>query len=90
MSSGRVEEIYIFPHRGRGAESLQMVEANVGDGLEGDHRRHHNRQVSLLSSEAWEQVVVDLGVELEPVMRRANPLVSGVDLVATSHSSNTP
>ena len=48
MSQGRVEEIFIFPNRGDEAQSVQMVEALVGDGLDGDHRRHHNRQVSLI------------------------------------------
>ena len=83
MSQGRVEEIYIFPNRGEEAQSVQMVKALVGNGPEGDHRRHHNRQVSLLSREVWLETTAELGVELEPAVRRANLLVSGMDLSAT-------
>lgn len=86
MSQGRVEEILIYPCRGGEAASLQIVEALVGDGLDGDHRRHHNRQVSLLSREMWQQATADLGVELQPSARRANLITSGVDLSAALSS----
>ena len=83
MSQARVEAIFIYPYRGKSAQSIKEVEAVVGHGLAGDHRRHQNRQVSLLSREAWEETMVELGARLDSQARRANLLVRESDLSTT-------
>ena len=39
------------------------------------------RQVTLLAREAWDAACSQLGVELDPSLRRANLLIEGIDLV---------
>jgi len=52
----------------------------VGRGLETENRPLGKRSVTLLSAESWVDVCKDLGVELPWYTRRANFLVSGLDL----------
>ena len=51
-----------------------------GDGLENNAHRGGKRQVTLLSAEAWDEVTAELGEQIDPSLRRANLLVSGIDL----------
>lgn len=49
-------------------------------GIEGNVDRSKRRQVTLLERETWDRVMGELGGSLDPSMRRANLLVSGVAL----------
>lgn len=49
-------------------------------GIEGNADLGGRRQVTLIASERWDRVDADLGTEVDPVLRRANLLVSGIDL----------
>lgn len=51
-----------------------------GQGMEGSVGRSRRRQVTLLTREAWEAATSALGITLDPSLRRANLLVSGIDL----------
>lgn len=57
--------------------------AIAGKGLEGDHAHGGQRQVTLLSLEAWEAAASTLDTELSPACRRANIVVSGLNLLDT-------
>lgn len=67
---------------------MQEIETGVislDAGLEGDHKglRFPNRQITVLSREAWTAALADLGIapeELAWTARRANLLVESVDL----------
>lgn len=80
---GMVAAIYLYPERGSKAVEVTSVEANPEKGLKGDQNRSVRRQVTVISLEAWEKAIAELGVELPPSTRRANILVSGIDLAAT-------
>lgn len=62
-----------------------VAEATVvaGQGLEGSVDRSRRRQITLLSREAWTQCMLELDGEADPARRRANILVSGLDLAHT-------
>src|SRR5688572_12994990 len=55
----------------------------AGQGMEGSVGRSRRRQVTLLAREAWESATAELGRDPGPGSRRANFLISGIDLADT-------
>lgn len=49
-------------------------------GLDGNANRGGRRQVTLITRERWDELMRDLGASLPPEARRANLLISGLDL----------
>lgn len=82
MAAAILHKIYIYPIQDGPCEEREICEALPATGLAGDRRRPQRRSVTLLSSEVWADTTASLGVELSPATRRANLLVSGVDLQA--------
>lgn len=66
--------------RGGPMDPVSRASLRAGRGLEGSADFGGRRQVTLLSEERWKQIAAALGVRLDPALRRANLLVSGVDL----------
>ena len=54
-----------------------MVE---GRGIEGNANQGGKRQVTIISKEMWEKLMDEVGGDQDPASRRANLMVSGVDL----------
>jgi MOSC domain-containing protein YiiM len=52
----------------------------TGRGLEGNADQGGRRQVTLLGKERWAEADATMGTEVDPSIRRANLLVSGIDL----------
>ncbi len=69
------------------AEMLEIraVAVTPERGVAGDYRgRPHDRQVTVLSLEAWQRACRDINVDLHWTTRRANLLVTGVEFGAHS------
>ena len=82
-SIGRLEAIWLKrAHRGK-MDAVQKAELIVGQGLADSVDRSRRRQVSLLEREVWERATSVLGASLDAGARRANLLVSGVELMRT-------
>jgi MOSC domain-containing protein YiiM len=62
------------------AERATLV---AGRGIAGNANQGGTRQVTLLAREKWAELMTQLGADLEPRARRANLVVSGVDLENT-------
>jgi MOSC domain-containing protein YiiM len=61
-------------------EERQQITITTVAGLEGDFRgSNENRQVSVLSSAAWQAVCDELGQAIPWTVRRANLLVEGLE-----------
>ena len=75
--------IYLRPAARLAVRSVTSAEAIAGVGLEGDHTTSGKRQVSLLSREAWNEACAELGQDVDPIVRRANLLVEGINLPET-------
>jgi MOSC domain-containing protein YiiM len=77
---GRVEQIFIKRVK-RGpmdpASEATLVEKR---GILGNANQGGRRQVTLLSKERWDSLMQALGADLDPRTRRANLVLSGVDL----------
>jgi MOSC domain-containing protein YiiM len=80
---GRVERLWVKrAHRGA-MDARESIELVAGRGVEGSADRGGRRQVTILEREVWEALVRELGSDAGPETRRANVLVSGIDLRAS-------
>jgi MOSC domain-containing protein YiiM len=76
---GQLERIWIKrAHRG----PMDPADVAVLDegGLRGNANYSGLRHVTVISAERWAELVATLGADVDPSARRANLLVSGVDL----------
>jgi MOSC domain-containing protein YiiM len=81
--AGRLEAIWIKrAHRGPmdPAESVRLV---AGRGLAGNADQGRRRQVTLIERERWEQLMRELDSSVSPSARRANLMLSGIQLANT-------
>ena len=81
--SGTLEAIWLKRGDGAPMDPVTTAIARDGSGLEGNLNQGGRRQVTLLSLEAWELVQEQLDLRLDPSVRRANLLISGIDLEAS-------
>ncbi len=66
-------------HRGP-MDPVQSCRALSSRGLEGNADQGGRRQVTVVESEVFDQVSGELGRSVDPIVRRANLLISGVAL----------
>jgi MOSC domain-containing protein YiiM len=80
MTNGRVTAIFIKrAHGGRmDAQTTAMLETDRG--LAGNADRGGRRQITLLSQERWAELMDQVGADLGPGARRANIILSGINL----------
>lgn len=77
---GRVEQLWLKrAHRGP-MDSVQQATLIAGQGVEGSVGRSRRRQVTILARESWDAATQAIGHDPGPVARRANILVSGIEL----------
>ena len=82
-ATGRLEAIWLKrSHRGP-MDPFDSVRLVAGQGIAGSVDRSRRRQVTIISREAWLQFMTTLGADADPSSRRANLLVSGVELADT-------
>lgn len=78
--TGRIEELWSKrAHRGP-MDSVREATLVAGQGMKGSVGRSRRRQVTILAREAWESATAALGRDPGPASRRANILVSGIEL----------
>ena len=61
-------------------DPVRSATLEPGLGLDGNANRGGRRQVTIITRERWDELMRDLGADLPPSARRANLMVSGVDL----------
>lgn len=82
--AGRVEAIWLKRARGGSMDPVQRARAVAGRGLHGNADQGGARQVTVLERRAWDAAAAEVGEPaLDPRLRRANLMVSGVDLADT-------
>jgi len=80
---GRLEAIWIKrAHRGP-MDVTRVARLVEGQGVAGSVDRSRRRQVTILSFDAWTDCLTELGATIDPSARRANLLVSGIQLAHT-------
>ena len=76
--------LHIFVKRAHGGVMDARSHAVLDDkGLVGNANRGGRRQVTIVSAERWAELMHEVGASLGPEARRANLVVSGIDLENT-------
>jgi MOSC domain-containing protein YiiM len=80
---GRLHSIWVKRARRGPMDPVESGMLDAGNGLRGSANYGGRRQVTIISAERWYEMMAVLGVDLDPAARRANLLVSGLDLAET-------
>ena len=76
----RLERIWIKRRRRAPTEPVERATLVLGRGLEGNADQGGRRQVTIIAAERWGELMAELAAATDPSARRANLLVSGIDL----------
>ena len=80
---GKLEAIWLKRARGGPMDPVDEAAVVEGRGLEGGADFGRVRQVTLIEREVFDRLKTDLDAAVDPVMRRANLMVSGIRLEET-------
>lgn len=83
MSTGKLEHIWLKRAHGGPMDPAPRGELVLGKGLAGNTDQGGRRQVTLLDAERWARAQEELGTAVDPSLRRANLMVSGITLENT-------
>ena len=82
-AAGRIERLWIKRFRRGPMDSVAQAEAQAGRGLAGNADQGGRRQVTIIARGRWDRVNEALADDVDPALRRANMLVTGIDLEGT-------
>jgi MOSC domain-containing protein YiiM len=80
---GKLEAIWLKRMKAGPMDYRSRVTASAGRGLVGNANQGGKRQVTIIEQEKWLDVMAAMGADLDPSTRRANLMVSGIDLKET-------
>ena len=78
--TGTLECIWVKRGKGGPMDPVDVALLEVSAGLRDNANRGGKRQVTIISRERWSELMDALGADLSPRARRANLLVSGLNL----------
>ena len=83
---GELLKIWIKRTSGEPMDAVESARLEQGRGLVGNAHQGGRRQVTLIDADKWAETMRELGdPEVDPVARRANLLVRGIDLEESRH-----
>ena len=77
---GRIEQIWIKRFKGGPMDGVPSATLVAGRGLARNANQGGKRQVTLLAAERWDELMRELEASLPTAARRANVVLSGIDL----------
>ena len=78
----RVEKLWVKPTTGAAMEPRDSLEIVAGQGVVGN--KVQERHVTLIAQERWAEIMGRMGADLPPSTRRANVMLSGIDLIEST------
>lgn len=82
-NQGKLEAIWLKPMRRRPMKPVEAATLLANRGIVGNANQNGRRQVTIISLEQWRAAEASLGTPADPALRRANLMVSGIDLAKT-------
>ena len=79
----KLEAIWLKRMKGGPMDAKERATLKTDSGLVDNANQGGKRQVSIIEKEIWENLMASTGANLEPSSRRANLMVSGVQLAET-------
>src|SRR4029079_13609427 len=80
QSVANLQRIWVKRSKRGPMDSVRQATLVPGLGIEGNANQGGRRQVTIITRERWEELMRDLGADLPPSTRRANLMISGLDL----------
>ena len=81
MAAGKLEDIWLKTAHGGPMHKVTAAALVQGQGIKDSADFGSRRQVTIIEKENWELLCAQMGQDLEPSVRRANLMVSGVPLL---------
>jgi MOSC domain-containing protein YiiM len=78
---GKLEAIWIKRFKSGPMDQQESATLIANRGIVGNADQGRKRQVTIIAQERWAALMAATGAALDPAARRANLLVSGIDLV---------
>ena len=75
-----IKALWKKPLHGDVMKPVEELTLILGDGIEGNADQGGWRQVTIISQERWNAAGESLGADVDPIVRRANVMVSGLNL----------
>src|SRR2546430_2170698 len=77
---GSIAQIWIKRAHGGVMDRAAAATLVAGRGIVGNADQRGRRQVTLIARERWDELMEELGANVEPSARRANVVLVGIDL----------
>ncbi len=82
-----VSGLWLKPNHGGAMKPIDTLTLKEGEGIDGNADQGGWRQVTVISQERWARVDDDLNAHVDPGLRRANVMVSGLNLADSRGST---
>jgi len=79
-AGGIVERIWIKRAKRGPMDAVERAMLDRDRGIRGNANRGGRRQVTIIARERWDAIMTTVGLDLDPSTRRANLMISGLDL----------
>ena len=83
--TGRLEAIWLKRMKKGPMDAVEQGALKTNKGLVGNANQGGKRQVTIIEKEVWENLMAVLGANLDPSTRRANLMISGLNLANSRH-----
>ena len=78
----RIERLWIKPAAGAAMQPVEELAISAESGVAGN--KPQQRPVTFIAQERWAELMEQMGSDLDPSTRRANVMLSGVDLIEST------